>query len=595
MPFMLPQQQDQDNDPNSGDTIERDDSVLSQLQSDNAIDPSFQSVNQQQQDQQAQSALAALNKTTLNPEQYTAANIQNLEGRKQLTQQQGDVATQGAQQEAAIQAQAAADQQQQLLAQKVFMQKAMRDAQRRDDDLRTAVAGMSKEKVDPNHWWNSKSTTGKVMANIGILLGGMGQGLMVGAGAVNARNQALDQINKAIDNDIDAQKENIGNHFKQLMLTHSLNEDSFTRSLHEQEWRNQYRIGGLEVVKQQLAANAANTNNKMVQLNAQQAMKDIDQQQNDLRYKNWQYRQNLLAQQHAGQAALDKKLEAEQVEANKQVIDLMNNADHPMSEADARSVVSRLHPQLVQYGRFQAGKNGELGSPMTNIPTSKAQTEREQAAAKDERERTVIAPDGKAYVANNKDQANDAALVMRANVSMEKSLDELDALQKKYEAGQLSYSDIQRWKTIRGDITNKYNETYGVKRQSGQGEGARIEEDMLPEPPTMPSWVSGHNGGQALNPFIAPSRAKLDQFRQLIKNGQEATMGQLTPVQGQEAPAPKSDGINFTPKAPSAPKPTGPAPKPIPNIMQGQGSQSIPSGDTNYIPSYQEFTRRGGG
>jgi hypothetical protein len=56
-------------------------------------------------------------------------------------------------------------------------------------------------KEDPDRWWNSRSTGQKVMAGIGMILGGIGGG-MTGSN----KNAAMDVINKAIDDDINAQK-----------------------------------------------------------------------------------------------------------------------------------------------------------------------------------------------------------------------------------------------------------------------------------------------------------------------------------------------------------------------------------------------------
>lgn len=56
-------------------------------------------------------------------------------------------------------------------------------------------------KVDPDHFWNSKTTGGKIAATIGILLGGIGGG----ANGSN-QNQALATLQNHIQQDIEAQK-----------------------------------------------------------------------------------------------------------------------------------------------------------------------------------------------------------------------------------------------------------------------------------------------------------------------------------------------------------------------------------------------------
>lgn len=59
-------------------------------------------------------------------------------------------------------------------------------------------------KIDPNRMWHNKSTGAKVGSIIGMLLSGVGSGLS------GQRNMAMDVLNKQIDNDIDAQKANLG-------------------------------------------------------------------------------------------------------------------------------------------------------------------------------------------------------------------------------------------------------------------------------------------------------------------------------------------------------------------------------------------------
>lgn len=60
-------------------------------------------------------------------------------------------------------------------------------------------------KVDPNHWWDSKSTGSKVLTAIGMLFAGAGGGV---AGHPEIASKAIDE---AIERDISAQKENINN------------------------------------------------------------------------------------------------------------------------------------------------------------------------------------------------------------------------------------------------------------------------------------------------------------------------------------------------------------------------------------------------
>lgn len=77
----------------------------------------------------------------------------------------------------------------------------LRNAQARADEYERQI--MTQE-IDPNHYWGSLSTGQQIMSSIGIMLGAYGSGL--GGGP----NLALEQLNRNIDRDIEAQKANLG-------------------------------------------------------------------------------------------------------------------------------------------------------------------------------------------------------------------------------------------------------------------------------------------------------------------------------------------------------------------------------------------------
>ena len=68
-----------------------------------------------------------------------------------------------------------------------------------EDTLKQAILD---GKVDPQKYWEKKGPYGKLTAGIGIILGG------IGAGLAGGQNVVLQQINKSIDDDIEAQKSN---------------------------------------------------------------------------------------------------------------------------------------------------------------------------------------------------------------------------------------------------------------------------------------------------------------------------------------------------------------------------------------------------
>ena len=59
--------------------------------------------------------------------------------------------------------------------------------------------------INPNHFWESKSSIGKVSTAIGLILGGAGGGL------THQENPALKFLNQQVERDVDAQRSNIAN------------------------------------------------------------------------------------------------------------------------------------------------------------------------------------------------------------------------------------------------------------------------------------------------------------------------------------------------------------------------------------------------
>lgn len=64
------------------------------------------------------------------------------------------------------------------------------------------IQEVANQKIDSNRFWGEMSTPNKILAGLSIAIGG------VGAGLTGKSNAALDIINKAIENDIEAQKAN---------------------------------------------------------------------------------------------------------------------------------------------------------------------------------------------------------------------------------------------------------------------------------------------------------------------------------------------------------------------------------------------------
>lgn len=90
-------------------------------------------------------------------------------------------------------------------------QEKMNQYQQQYDQMSKSVAS---GEIDPSHYWHEKSTGQKIGLAISMILGGIGAGLSHGP------NQAMEVINKNIENDIESQKQNLGN--KRSLLSQNL-------------------------------------------------------------------------------------------------------------------------------------------------------------------------------------------------------------------------------------------------------------------------------------------------------------------------------------------------------------------------------------
>lgn len=94
--------------------------------------------------------------------------------------------------------------------------------QQRADAMRQEIVD---SKIDARRMWTEASTSSKISAAIGMVLGG------IGAGMTGQPNTAAQLINTAIDRDIEAQKANLGK--KQGLLAHHLQQGHTMMAAHQ--------------------------------------------------------------------------------------------------------------------------------------------------------------------------------------------------------------------------------------------------------------------------------------------------------------------------------------------------------------------------
>jgi hypothetical protein len=180
---------------------------------------------------------------------------------------------------------------------KGFQAKAAQDAAAQEEALNKQMSVVTQAQddvakhtaIDPNHYWNDKSTGGKIAASIGLILGGMAGG-MNGTG----HNPVMDVIQKAIDRDIDSQKANL--QAKQNNLSNQTNllgqmRQNFSSMRDAQTAAQMVSYKNVEL---QLQKVAAQYQGQEVGARAQQALGQLQQKQTEL---GMQLRMSLAQQQ----------------------------------------------------------------------------------------------------------------------------------------------------------------------------------------------------------------------------------------------------------------------------------------------------------
>ncbi len=219
-----------------------------------------------------------------------------------------------------------------------LLMKAMEDQEIRDKALMAKINAAAAEQIDPDRYWNNKSTGGKILAGIGLVLSGMGGG-MTGSN----RNLALEQMNKAIDDDMNAQRHHIDNSWKAIATEHGINQDSFNRELHRQTWEADFRKAAYENIKMQLGQSAATTQSETVKNNAVNMIQTLTDEQAKIR--NQQY--NLAVQ--AQQAELNR-MRALSKDADAAVQKLVEGGKYTYEEANGIVYDSPRYRQLIGAG-----------------------------------------------------------------------------------------------------------------------------------------------------------------------------------------------------------------------------------------------------
>jgi hypothetical protein len=232
---------------------------------------------------------------------------------------------------------------------------AQNEAEVRQQEMSEYIASADKEaaefaeknKIDPGRYWSSMDTGNKVQAALALALGGIGAGLSGGP------NHALGIINKAIDADIDAQKENKNSLYNIMLNKHKRHETALSVA----------KADALQKVQNALNTFSVQAKTAEAQQGAAKLANDIDLQK--MAYKDYFQKKNAsdFLNQKAAIGATLTPLEIEQLpeESRKRFINGVGKAQTPEGAAKIKvvktntAVISDMVDQLANI-RQQSGR-----------------------------------------------------------------------------------------------------------------------------------------------------------------------------------------------------------------------------------------------
>ncbi len=117
--------------------------------------------------------------------------------------------------------------------------------------------------VDPDRYWNSKSTGNKITTAIGVALGQLGAAMPHTGGG--GKNPAMELLQSGIENDVKAQQKNIDNEWKKVSTVHELGGDAMKEAAFKSDRLDKAKIEAGEKAKLVIGQYAAQTQSAQAQ------------------------------------------------------------------------------------------------------------------------------------------------------------------------------------------------------------------------------------------------------------------------------------------------------------------------------------------
>lgn len=499
-----------------------------------------------------QSNLPSPGGLTSSPSQTTGANIQNLEQQQQLAGNQGDVQSAGYSAAAQVQAEAAAEKQQQAADFNNLLQQHGQAAKEDHDRVvsswkQHAEAAAASGKDPTNEFWNDHGGfAGRLLGSLGAFASGLGSGLLGKGG-----NPFLDHINDEINKNYDAHRKHIDDLYNSAVEAGRIEKDSQSKRDFDLKAKLQYYDLASQSIQHQLDAVANTTQSGAVKLLAQKTALDLDNQITGARSNLYQQQAAQGAAALAQQRAWDKEVRAAYQDA-------LTKHGATMSEADARVEAAKdveaafgstptYHQSLAKVVKNTSigydTKTGKYIFPETlqqgavtpeGIPTTDIYGHRRKPEEIEKDKQLVTRlPDGTSGIANNADDKK----VVENVANGAQRVDDLMKLVNgtgdpnkpgllwKYQHNQLTPEDWNEWKSAAGALTSMLTvaET-GGSRAASLGALKLIGPEMVPQPPPLSnSGIAGQVGnvGADILHFQSNTAGKLvglQKFKDDINN-----------------------------------------------------------------------------
>lgn len=132
------------------------------------------------------------------------------------------------------------------------------DADERDRQLEQQYQDVRNQKVDPNHWFKKNGTAGNILAAIAIGAGAFAAAM---PHTTNHENQALGIINDAVNRDVDAQRGEIEQKWKDLNWKGDKNDKAYVRDQFTLNKMNEAKLQTLSHANALIDERLRSTNN----------------------------------------------------------------------------------------------------------------------------------------------------------------------------------------------------------------------------------------------------------------------------------------------------------------------------------------------